>query len=52
MQTHVTRRSLGQYAGIVAPACLAELRWLAAPLAGLRLLHLSASSFGSALGCS
>ncbi|MHB8618757.1 MAG: glycosyltransferase family protein [Chloroflexota bacterium] len=42
-------RRLGDYAPFVAPGLLPELRRLAQPLAGLRVLHLSAGPFGSAV---
>lgn len=45
----LTERRLGDYATFVDAGELASLRRAAAPLAGLRLLHLSASPFGSAV---
>jgi trehalose synthase len=46
---HLGQRRLEEYAALVAPHELAALRRLAEPLAGLRVLHLSASPFGSAV---
>src|SRR5581483_778505 len=40
-------RRLSEYAGLAEPQALAALRWLAHPLAGLRVLHLSTGRFGS-----
>ncbi|MBI4499495.1 MAG: hypothetical protein HY689_16530 [Chloroflexi bacterium] len=45
---HLGQRRLSDYATAVAPEALAALRRLAEPLAGLRVLHLSAGPFGSA----
>jgi trehalose synthase len=42
-------RRLGEYASIIDGDDLASLRSLAEPLKGLRVLHLSASPFGSAV---
>src|ERR1043165_1191696 len=42
-------RRLDDYAQIVGPNVLAMLRRTAEPLAGLRVLHLSAGPFGSAV---
>jgi trehalose synthase len=42
-------RRLDDYGGTVGPNVLTMLRRLAAPLAGLRVLHLSAGPFGSAV---
>lgn len=42
-------RRLGDYAGSTSQGLLAGLRLKARPLAGLRVLHLSASPFGSAV---
>jgi trehalose synthase len=42
-------RRLSDYEGIVGPNVLTMLRRMAAPLAGLRVLHLSAGPFGSAV---
>src|SRR6266545_118445 len=42
-------RSLDEYAGIVDPEVLDELRACAAPLRGLRVLHLTAEPFGGAV---
>ena len=43
------QRRLGEYAALVRPDELAALRRLAEPLAGLRVLHLSAGPLGSAV---
>jgi trehalose synthase len=45
----LTPRRLSDYDGAVGPHVLTMLRRLAAPLAGLRVLHLSAGPFGSAV---
>ena len=42
-------RRLDEYGDIIGPNVLTMLRRLAAPLAGLRVLHLSAGPFGSAV---
>jgi trehalose synthase len=46
---YLGHRRLSDYAGVVAPEELAALRQRARPLAGLRVLHLSAGPFGSAV---
>ncbi len=43
---NVGRKSLADYASISAPGLMAEIHELAAPLAGKRVLHLSATAFG------
>jgi trehalose synthase len=43
---NVGQKSLGDYATIAARGLMDEIRRLAEPLAGRRLLHLSATSFG------
>jgi trehalose synthase len=43
------KRRLGEYAAVTSAEALMALRWRAQPLAGLRVLHLSASPFGSAV---
>ncbi|MGH2519057.1 MAG: hypothetical protein ACRDF8_04585, partial [Chloroflexota bacterium] len=45
----LTPRRLGDYSAVAPAGTLAELRNLARPLAGLRVLHLSAGPFGSAV---
>ena len=42
----LTPKSLDDYAAIIGPECIEEIRGLAAPLAGARVLHLNATSFG------
>lgn len=42
----VGRRSLAAYADLVGAAAIAELRGLAAPLRGVRVLHLNATPYG------
>jgi trehalose synthase len=42
-------RRLGEYAAVTNADALMALRWRAQPLAGLRVLHLSTSPFGSAV---
>src|SRR5437867_8115661 len=43
---NVGQKSLGDYATIAARGLMEEIRRLAEPLAGRRLLHLSATAFG------
>src|SRR2546429_9502087 len=43
---NVGQKSLADYATIAARGLMEEIRRLAEPLAGRRLLHLSATSFG------
>jgi trehalose synthase len=43
------KRRLGEYAAVTNGERLMALRWRAQPLTGLRVLHLSASPFGSAV---
>ena len=42
----LTPKSLADYVRVVGPDCIDEIRQLAAPLAGARVLHLNATSFG------
>ncbi len=43
----LTQRSLAEYEPVVGPEPLEELRRLAEPLRGLRVLHLSFTAFGT-----
>ena len=43
---NVGHKSLGDYATLVGPRLMGQIRSLAAPLAGKRVLHLSATAFG------
>ena len=45
-QVNVGRKSLGDYATLVGPTLMAQIRSLAEPLEGKRVLHLSATAFG------
>jgi trehalose synthase len=45
-QVNVGRKTLADYATIAARGLMEEIRRLAAPLAGKRVLHLSATAFG------
>jgi trehalose synthase len=42
----LTPKALADYESVVGAACIEEIRNLAAPLAGARVLHLNATSFG------
>ena len=42
----LTSKTLDDYRPVVGDACIDEIRELAAPLAGARILHLNATSFG------
>ena len=46
---HLRQRRLSDYATALGPEALEVLRRLAEPLAGRRVLHLSAGPFGSAV---
>ncbi len=45
-RVHVGTKSLQEYASLQGPAIMDEIRRLAPPLAGLRVLHLSATAYG------
>lgn len=46
-QIRTTRRNLGQYAALVGEQQIEEIRSLAAPFAGARVLHLTTTPFGT-----